>query len=396
MKSFYFLFVLIIITASCKRDSKEIINVNQGKLKSSYGLTYSDQKEFLLDSSTAPRPKYLQVYTNNHKTFLSILNNLKNDIYIYDYDNLDYLKSLRFEDKTSVGVQKLMCYYILNDDSIYVFDAAQQNFILTSDKKNLKSSLSLIDGKNPQDSRWTLTYPQHNQTAASPILNTGLGLLFPGQYIWAIPDDILKTFKYTAKINFQNNDVSYIHHYPPDLYDSDFGWDDPVFTAVYADLSPDKNHIIYSFPISHDLYIGDVSGGSLKKVYGGSNFARSIQEIPGNVKHAPDPNSELRRYISFTDLYAAIKYDKYRNVYYRVLERRLPDETANRSLKNRILAVIILDENLSYLGETNIGVLHNWNWENSFVTKEGLNIEYLPPQNDESKLIFKIFTLKPL
>lgn len=386
----------MLVTASCKRESKEIINVNLGKLKASYGLTYYDQKQFPLDSSTAPRPKYLQVYSSNHKTFLSFLHNFKNNIYIYDYDNLDYVKSIQFKDKGPGSLKKLMCYYILNDDSIYVFDAVQQNFTLTSDKNNIKRSLSLIDGKNPLDFRWTQTYPQHNQTAASPIMNTGSGLLFPGQYIWGIPDDILMTFKYTARINFQNSNVNYIHHYPPDIYDTDFGWNDPIFTAVYADLNLDKNQIIYSFPISHNLYVGDVSGGSLKKIYGGSNLARSIKGIPGHVEDAPDPNNELRIHVSSTDLYAAIKYDKYRNVYYRLLERRLPDEAKNRSLKNKILAVIILDKNFSYLGETDIGKLESWNWENSFVTKDGLNIEYLPPQNDESKLIFKIFTLKHL
>jgi hypothetical protein len=53
-----------------------------------------------------------------------------------------------------------------------------------------------------------------------------------------------------------------------------------------------------------------------------------------------------------------------------------------------------MDKNFNYLGETTIGKGDKeWFWQNSFVTKEGLNIEYIEKDSEEY-LTFKIFTIK--
>jgi hypothetical protein len=56
-----------------------------------------------------------------------------------------------------------------------------------------------------------------------------------------------------------------------------------------------------------------------------------------------------------------------------------------------------MDEQFNYLGETLIGKAEEWNWTNSFVTQEGLNIEYIDDNDmDEEHLNFKIFTIEKL
>ena len=355
------------------------------------------EKRFALDSVSAPRPAYLQLYSDGSKHYLTVLNTYKNAIYVYDYDNLNFVRSLTYPKKGSGNVGKIMCYYFKNKDSIYIFDAIKQRLTLTSDKKTTAStSVSLINNRDPKDTRWALDYPQHNQTAATPMLLTRSGLLFTGQYIWSIPEHIINKFQYTARINLQKGQVSYMHHYPLDIYASDYGWNDPVFTAVYCDLNAKGDYLIYSFPVSHDLYIADINGGDLKKVYAGSNSAHNIKPVPSEIKNASDPMGDLKRYIRSTDLYGGVKYDPYRKVYYRFLQRGATVQTTDADWKKKVVAVVIMDENFKYLGETDIGSMHQWNWENSFVTQDGLNIEYVPADNNESQLIFKIFTLKYL
>lgn len=52
-----------------------------------------------------------------------------------------------------------------------------------------------------------------------------------------------------------------------------------------------------------------------------------------------------------------------------------------------------MDKHFKYLGETTLGTFYEWNWTNSFVTKEGLNIEYIDENDvDERYMSFKIFT----
>lgn len=56
-----------------------------------------------------------------------------------------------------------------------------------------------------------------------------------------------------------------------------------------------------------------------------------------------------------------------------------------------------MDEQFEYLGEKLIGTAEEWNWTNSFVTEEGLNIEYIDPKDiEETYMNFKIFTIKQI
>ena len=55
------------------------------------------------------------------------------------------------------------------------------------------------------------------------------------------------------------------------------------------------------------------------------------------------------------------------------------------------IIVIMMDEQFHYLGETALGTSDVWNWNNSFVTEEGLNIEYIDRSDvDEQYMRFKI------
>ena len=79
------------------------------------------------------------------------------------------------------------------------------------------------------------------------------------------------------------------------------------------------------------------------------------------------------------------------------LERGIPNATIQMTMKDKLINVIIMNEKFEYLGETTLGTGKEWNWANSFVTEEGLNIEYLDKNDlDENYLIFKILTLKKL
>ena len=92
------------------------------------------------------------------------------------------------------------------------------------------------------------------------------------------------------------------------------------------------------------------------------------------------------------DFYTAIRYDKYRKVYYRFLWKGIKNASIHSKLDDKPFAVIIMDENFNYLGETEIGTGKDWNWWNSFVTSEGLNIEYI---EKEFKEVYLTVNLQP-
>ena len=76
--------------------------------------------------------------------------------------------------------------------------------------------------------------------------------------------------------------------------------------------------------------------------------------------------------------------------------KAFPENIKYKEYKEKSIAVIVMDENFKYLGETTIGIWKNWNWQNSFVTCEGLNIEYTDKDPKESYLTLKIFTIKKI
>ena len=55
-----------------------------------------------------------------------------------------------------------------------------------------------------------------------------------------------------------------------------------------------------------------------------------------------------------------------------------------------------MDEYFNYPGETVIGTGEDWYRQNSFVTKEGLNIEFIEKDPEEKYLTLKIFTIKKI
>ena len=95
-------------------------------------------------------------------------------------------------------------------------------------------------------------------------------------------------------------------------------------------------------------------------------------------------------------MYAAVLYDKFRNIYYRFLLKGLPGATFSTPKEEKPIIIIIMDENFNYLGETNIGTGKEWNWNNTFITREGLNIEYIGDDLNEDYLTFKIFSLNSI
>ena len=129
-------------------------------------------------------------------------------------------------------------------------------------------------------------------------------------------------------------------------------------------------------------------------VYGGSNEAGAIASIDCSLDKEPD-NEEIMSCYLEQDWYAGILHDPYRKVYYRYLQKAIPSATPKTSVNDKTLTVIIMDEQFKYLGETEIGTMKQWNWTNSFVTEEGLNIEYNGTDiSDDDYLTFGIFLPK--
>jgi Domain of unknown function (DUF4221) len=380
------------IFQSCTSPTVDVKNAEQGKLKPVMKLVNTAEKKFALDSNTAARCQYIQIYTDSGKRYFTFLNTYKNAVYFYDYQTSEYIKQITYKKKGADAIPLPMAYYIKTPDSIYVFERRRSELALTNSTGKVLGRISLINNRNPRDYSWVYSFPQYYPYTATPILETKNKLVFPGQYMLSPPDSLVDKFKFESLINLADNKVRYFHRYPRSLYGNDYNWESGgIYTTVYFDLARDPGQIVYSFPVSHDLYLADIDSDEYKTVYGGSNNATDITSFAIS-RRRKTPLADLLLKTCKTDLYAAIKYDKYRRVYYRFLRRAVPDATNKTTLKDKPVAVIIFDENFHYLGETDLGTGNDYNWQNSFVTEEGLNVEFIDSHDlAEKYLNLKIF-----
>lgn len=375
---------------SCVKK-REVVNEKKGSLISAHQLVTVNEKTFPLDQYSAPRPPYL--HFSPAENVLSVLNAANKTIYFYDY------KTGELTDKQTIGspdfreVYAIGAYHISEKGFTYLYDKAKHR-IFVYDKNNKYISGISLSGDMPVNApKWSLRYPQYNPTASSPFHEMNDRLFLSGFYPWAIPDAILDTFKFTSIIDINTQNIDFKNLYPRSLYGPEFDWDDPIYNTVYSDTGKDPGQLIFSFPISHDLYIVDTKTGKRDSTFAGSNLANSIASIGKKKPSDLEYGKKLRNQLIKTDLYGSIKYDKYRNVYYRFVRGAIEgDELSIKSWEAKPLRVIIMNEHFRFLGETTLGSIDEWNMENSFVTEEGLNIEYVDRKEyNEDYLRFKIF-----
>jgi hypothetical protein len=382
---------------SCTNNVVHIKNVNQGKMKGSYSLVMEGEKEFLLDYNTAPKPPYIQLIEDSGKRILSFYNPYINAIYFFDYETAEYYKSISYDREGPDAIPHIGAYFAVTSDSIYILNSPLMRIDLSDSSGIIKQKYPLIPSYDSQsrDFSWALYYPQYDIQTFNPIIKYQDRLFLPGLAPFAVADSSINKFRFMTCFDINNHEVNYFHTYPAELYGNNVSWNDPIYTQAYTEITSDGDFII-SFPVSHDLYAAKWNEEKYETIYGGSNNAKTIASI--NCEFGmPTSNMLIDNYLK-NDLYSAILFDPWRRVYYRFYSKRKPDATVKTSIREKEYGVVIMDENFQYLGETIIGNEQTWNFANSFVTLEGLNIEYMnfSEDSEEEFLRFKIFILKQL
>ena len=386
MPRYFYLLSFFLVISSCTHNTIRVVNEKKGKLTATHKLTISGEKKFYLDSVTAPFPPYIQLIEDSlDNELLTFLNPYNHSIYFYNYTDTNYINRIQYNREGANAILKPAGYYIHNVDSIYIYNMPMTEIVLSNGTGTVSNKISL----RSNDPKWPLYLPQYLLSTTNPIYIINHHLILTGQSFFSIPEQNLSKFRFSACIDIGTNQLEYYHTYPEEVYGNNTNWEGGLPTQVYPALSPDSA-LVYSFPASHDLYISVYNSNQYKKVYGGSNHANTIRSIDREAKNTPD-ELVVAHYLQ-QDMYAAIIYDSFRNFYYRFLLKGVPGATFSTPKEEKPIIIIMMDENFNYLGETNIGTGKEWNWNNSFVTKEGLNIEYIGEDLNEDYLTFKIFS----
>lgn len=390
-KNLCYLLSLLLLFA-CSGNQKSVKNKFEGKLKATKQLVETGEKRFRLDTETKVRPPYIQYYTDNEGSrLLTFLNPRKNAIYFYNYLDTTYVKQIAFEREGANAIMSAGAYYIESPDSIYVFNRPTIGVVRVDSLGQVHNMVTLLD---LNDKEWSLHNPQYVFSTVLPMMLVDNHLLLTGMAPFPEMLADRQNFRFTAAIDLATNEAAYHHVYPEELFGHDYNWGGDLLQFVYPTLSP-EGKVVHSFANSHDLYLSDWNNDAATKVYGGSNNARTIRSIDREAKGTP--NEAVFACYMEQDFYAALIHDPYRKVYYRYLQHSLPDATLKTPIDSKPLTIIVMDEQFRYLGETEIGTGREWNWTNSFVTEEGLNIERIGTEpEDDDYLTFALFDIQDI
>lgn len=381
--NFLVLSVLLILN-SCQNGQESIGSKE-------YSLSEIGELTIPLDSMSPPKPPFVQFLED--EDMLTFFNPFNYRIYRYNLSKRSYEMSINIQWEGQHGVNRPVGYHIINADSIFIFDMGRNELVLVDSIGKKKSSISLINNMNMRNADWALSFPQFFPKTSTPILGVGKQLIMTGFYAWAIPDTILNTFKFTGVYDVATQSLDYHHSYPKKLYGSKFNWDDPIYTTVYYDWNIDKKVMVYSFPVSESLFEGNLLGGELTEKKG----MKDVEQVLKPMRYGNGDRQAMLKHLIESDIYATIKYDKFKKLYYRILLEGIPYQKEMKELIAKPVSVQVIDSEGIVLHKERIGLLGNWNYENVFVTKEGLFIEYLESKVDhEDFLIFKLFNLKKI
>lgn len=332
-------------------------------------------------------------YVENHKEkFLAIYNSYNKKIYFYDIQNKVNFKTilLPIQNRGGIDTSAVVGFFLNNSDTIFIITADFQLHLFIEKTQQIQT-INL----SPFAKTTSFYFLPNNVSFPSYCYGVNLHRI-EGNFLyltgsmddsWANPNQDKAGI--LIQVNLHNGTKKYLSNYPSIYKNSRWSI---YFRMTFADYDSKENTFIYSFPACNDLYLIDSSGSFIKKKSGRTKYSqKKIKPVAESkwVKNIPTSRIDDNYFTNIT--YRYLMYDKFRNVYYRVVE--LPMNKYVPTYEDfKQYSIIILDSNLNIIGETLLPKGKKYIPEIMFISEAGLNI--LKPSKNEGLIDFVIFQLK--
>jgi hypothetical protein len=382
-----------------------VVNENdmQGKFKATYTLKKNNEggKKFVLDSESVQRNRCVQLFedVSNDSVYFTFLNTYNYSIYFYDFKTGDFLRKIKIEKEGPNGVNPYVIdgYYIASCDSIYFYSHRNHSLYLLNHKGEKRHTINYMTKFDNMKS-WKEKDFQKNFVPPMVQLSTGKPMYKINGIIYLCGEmteelgnvDSINQLLLTT-IDTQNDDSIAFHLGYPKSY-REGNWGENYFREVFWCMNPANKSFVVSFPNDHYIYQTDLK--QVNKIYAGSMYA-------GDIKSLDSPTfiqSKSRRLSHYFENYSynTVIYDKYRNVYYRMVEHPWKDYDTSKDWRPWLkqVSIIILDENFNLMGETLLDMEYRFVALKFMVSEDGLLL-YKQTDNDD-EWVYDLFTLTKL
>lgn len=377
MKNLYiFIYLIALLSICCSCTHNTVKNEFYQKLKNKCSIQYVGKKEIPVDENVSISTLYIQYIDD--EDLLSIYNAPNNCIYFFDYNQCAYRNQMCFEKEGSNGVGIIQGYYFHNKDSVFVYNYNTQTIYLT-DVTSRVIWKKFLPIRELQSSDFIPSFP-YLQTN-SPMVYINQKIVMGGFGTTETTAETATNRPVTTIYDFKCDSVFLANNYP-EQYQL-YNWGGGFYRMPYFSVNKEQKNIVLSFPHDHNLYVYSLSDTTRTPYYAGSNEIKKIDAYY-EKKELYDHNDQnrVRDWFFSISTYRSVLYDKYRNLYYRLACLPESDKLKKFTSGTQPIIVIVLDENFNYIGEDRLPDDIDLRYTNSFVTKDGLNMQVLTDNDD--------------
>lgn len=374
MKKKFILFIISFVWACVeKQESSDVILNDERKLyRNNFTFILNNIKEFILDDETVNLINYIQYIDADSLNSLSILNEYNNSIYFYDYRSSDLLHVLRCN-KSIVG--NVQGYLYLNKDSVFIYSYRSGSLFCIDSKSNIFLRHRIAEIPRSSDKK---IFPYSYVTTFTPLRKYRDKIISIGFVTGETSSETSGNRPVISLFDLKNKINEFVVNYPEMYVKYNWGGGFTYRLPYYEQCS---GSIVVSFPASHHLVKYVLHTGRQTSYYAGSAAIEYLKPFSYS-KDTPIDEEKAWEWYMNNPSYEGILYDKYLDRYYRIA--RLPvtkfnkDEVGN----NKPIVIIILDNNLQYIGEVKLPENIRFFPSNCFVSKDGFNIQVLTDNED--------------
>jgi hypothetical protein len=377
--------------SSCKNDKANI----QGKFKNTDlgNIVISTIREIPIDYKDYYYSYQTHVINENDSIYLYRENYFTNSCSVINWTSNKVVKRYEYEEEGPNSISRFTRAALLpiGKDSMLIGTLSGKIYLAENDSVLLTKNLE-VDNIPLQIMATNSDLPQRINTTA-----------FMSEYPFEYMGDDFYKHNILVSYNFKTNQFKKRNiFYPSKYYNKCFG-NYATFTSFTLN---NENKFVFSFPIDSNLYIYDPELDAVTDTIPNkkSKFIPELTPIStGSKCPHEDEEISLKSYYPAA-FYTHIRYDKYKDVYYRIgllpveesEDKRFNMEMTYMRFVLKPIVIMVLDSEFNVIGEKRLPP-KTYNFNDIFITEEGLWISNNNPENpsfDENILSFSLIEIE--
>lgn len=392
MKNLFKYFLFIFISYSC--DSKKSYHVsdrNESDL-----LIFKKEVRLKIDSLTSNSSRSIKYVDVGGKEYLYQLNKVNNSIEIFNLREGEWVSRLTLDTDGPDGVGNVSYMLPISSDSILVLSDLQRLYLVDSLGKVLNKYGPFYD-RNTQIGYYLLAVSE-----VSPVYADGKVYFATtnGYDVYQPPSitNSLSSQENILELDLETKEYRALSGYPSHLEEATGLYPDHYYTVRYIEHVKnfnDSSFFVLSYPSSETIIVTDFRTYE-REVYAGSSALGNVKPLYNAKDLRKLSSEEEAKDLATTHSYQNIRYDRFRGLFYRVVELPYTDLEYMRS-KDATMGIkkwgmIILDTEFNVIGEV---IMNSELLAGAFlIVKEGILIyNFEKNTSSEDSLVYDLYQI---